>query len=222
MLFPIGDDQIKGGHYPLFSYGFILLNIAVFVYQYLIVPESVYDITINYGAIPSRIMQGEGLHTVITSMFLHGGGWHLIGNMVFLWIFADNIEATIGSSRFLVFYLLGGVAALAGHMFFNLYSNIPLVGASGAIAAVMGTYLVMYPQSQIKVLFFIFPFRLPAFLFLGIWIAMQMFDGTASLQAEGDGSGIAYWAHIGGFAFGVLAGIYYRSFSRHAARELNV
>jgi membrane associated rhomboid family serine protease len=220
MLIPIGDDQIKGGHYPTFSYGFILLNIAVFVYEYLIFPDSIYHITITYGAIPAEIVQGQDLYTTITSMFLHGGPMHLIGNMLFLWIFADNIEATIGSRRFVFFYLLGGLAALAGHIYFNTYSNIPLVGASGAIAAVMGAYLVMYPQSKVKVLFIVFPFRVPAFIFLGIWIAMQWMDGTASLNAGGEGAGIAYWAHIGGFVFGVLAGFYYRSYLRHARGEL--
>ncbi len=220
MLLPIGDDQIKGGHYPTFSYGFILLNIAVFVYEYLLFPESAYYITMNYGAIPSEIVQGQDLHTLITSIFLHGGAMHLIGNMLFLWIFADNIEATIGSRRFLIFYFLGGLAAHAGHIYFNMYSNIPLVGASGAIAAVMGAYLVMYPQSRVKVLFLVFPFRVPAFIFLGIWIAMQWIDGIGELQISEQTGGVAYWAHIGGFIFGVLGGFYYRSFVKSAREEI--
>ena len=207
MFFPIGDDQVKGGHFPALSYAFIALNIAVFLYQ-LQFPDALVG---EFGSVPAETVRGENLLTLFTSMFLHGGWAHLIGNMIFLWVFADNIEATIGSTRFLIFYLLGGLAAHAAHIYFNWYSTVPTIGASGAIAAVMGAYLVMFPTSRIKVWFFFLIFRMPAIFFLGFWIAMQWMNGTAALEVNtAQTGGTAWWAHIGGFAFGVLAGFYFR------------
>lgn len=208
MFFPIGDDQVKGGHYPLFSYAFIVLNVVIFWFQ-----SQAPDMLVGqWGSVPAETMQGENLITLVTSMFLHGSLLHLLGNMLFLWVFADNIEATIGNGRFLVFYLLGGLAAQAAHTFFNPASIVPTIGASGAIAAVMGAYLVMFPSSRIKIWFFFLIFRMPAILFLGIWIVMQWLNGKASLEvATADSGGTAWWAHIGGFAFGVLAGFFFRN-----------
>lgn len=207
MFFPIGDDQVKGGHFPALSYAFIALNTAVFLYQ-LQFPDALVG---EFGSVPAATVRGEDLLTLFTSMFLHGGWAHLIGNMIFLWVFADNIEATIGSTRFLIFYLLGGLAAHAAHIYFNWYSTVPTIGASGAIAAVMGAYLVMFPTSRIKVWFFFLIFRMPAIFFLGFWIAMQWMSGQASLEVNtAQSGGTAWWAHIGGFAFGVLAGFYFR------------
>ena len=207
MFFPIGDDQVKGGHFPALSYTFIALNIAIFLYQ-LQFPDALVG---EFGSVPAATVRGENLLTLFTSMFLHGGWAHLIGNMIFLWVFADNIEATIGSTRFLIFYLLGGLAAHAAHIYFNWYSTVPTIGASGAIAAVMGAYLVMFPTSRIKVWFFFLIFRMPAIFFLGFWIAMQWMSGQASLEVNtAQSGGTAWWAHIGGFAFGVLAGFYFR------------
>jgi len=212
MFLPIGDDNIKGGHYPLFSYSLIVLNVLVFIYEASMGPEALEQFIYQYGAVPAEIERGQYLYTLFTSMFLHGGIMHLVGNMLFLWIFADNIEATIGNFRFLIFYLLGGLAAHAAHLYFNPGSEIPTVGASGAISAVMGAYLVMFPRSQIKVLVLVFFVRISAFIFLGLWIAQQVMAGTAELQVEtAQSSGVAYWAHIGGFAFGVLMGFYYRN-----------
>jgi membrane associated rhomboid family serine protease len=197
MILPIGDDQVKGGHFPLFSYSFIAFNILFFVLQ-LQFPD---NLVCSLGAIPSEVRTGQDLYAVITSMFMHGGWWHLIGNMAFLWVFADNVEATIGNSRFFLFYLGGGIAAVLAHTYFSDYTDAalccapcgdgtpctgglpvcglftPMVGASGAISALLGAYLVMFPQSRIKLLFLVFPFRLPAFLFLGIWIFQQMTAG---------------------------------------------
>ena len=153
MLFPIGDDQVKGGYFPLFSYSFIALNIIIYYLQ-TTTASGLYE----YAAVPVEIVQGQDLHTLITSMFLHGGLMHIIGNMLFLWVFADNIEATIGNFRFLIFYILGGLAAHAAHIYFNLDSNIPTVGASGAISAVMGAYLVMFPTSRVQNAFYRFHF----------------------------------------------------------------
>ena len=213
MIFPIGDDQVKGGYFPLFSYAFIVFNVAIFIYQ-LSMPLNMQEVFVyTYGSIPSEIVRGEDWFTLFTSMFLHGGWMHLIGNMLFLWVFADNIEATIGSFRFLIFYILGGLAAHAAHIYFNFNSDIVTVGASGAISAVMGAYLVMFPTSKVKIwAFIIFFFRVPAILFLGIWIWQQSVSGMASLEVTtAETAGVAWWAHIGGFVFGVIAGIYYRT-----------
>ena len=217
MLFPIGDDQVKGGYFPLFSYGFIVLNILIY-YMQTTTASGLYE----YAAVPVEIVHGQDLHTLITSMFLHGGFMHLLGNMLFLWVFADNIEATIGNFRFLIFYVLGGLAAHAAHIYFNLDSSIPTVGASGAISAVMGAYLVMFPTSRVKMLFIVFTFRIPAIIFLGFWIWMQSSNGLASLEmVNQEGGGVAWWAHIGGFAFGVIAGLYYKVTYPIPTREQN-
>lgn len=211
MIFPIGDDQVKGGYFPLFSYSFIVINITVFIFQVLLPEGKINAFSYEFGAIPVEITQGEDLFTLATSMFLHGDFMHLLGNMLFLWVFADNIEATVGNLRFVLFYALGGLIAVFGHIYFNMESTIPMVGASGAISAVMGAYLIMFPQSRIKLLFLIFPFRVSAWIFLGLWIWQQWIAGTSSLADGVAGDGVAWWAHIGGFAFGLLAGFFFRS-----------
>lgn len=210
MIFPIGDDQVKGGYFPFFSYGFLLLNTAFFVYKFSLNIDQQDALDLYFGAIPDEITSGQDLFTLLTSMFLHGDWWHLIGNMLFLWVFADNIEATVGNFRFLLFYLFGGLVAVFSHIYFNANSQVPMVGASGAISAVMGAYLVMFPTSRIKLLFVIIPFRVSAWLFLGLWIVQQWTYGT-SAQASETGGGVAWWAHIGGFAIGILAGFYFRT-----------
>jgi membrane associated rhomboid family serine protease len=210
MIFPIGDDQVKGGHSPIFSYSFLALNIVFFIYKVTLNPEQQAAFDLYYGAIPSEITSGVDLFTLVTSMFVHGDWWHLIGNMLFLWVFADNIEATVGSLKFLVFYLVGGFLAVFAHIYFNMGSGMPMIGASGAISAVMGAYLVMFPTSRIKMLFLIFPFRITAWIFLGIWIVQQWTYGTSSFASE-TGGGVAWWAHIGGFAVGLVSGFLFRT-----------
>ena len=214
MVFPIGDDQVRGGAFPIFSYAFIAINVLIFLYQSTLVGDELHNFIMEYGSIPAETTNGEDYFTLFTSMFLHGGWMHLIGNMLFLWVFADNIEQIIGNVHFVLFYFVGGLAAHAAHIYFNWDSSIPTVGASGAISAVLGAYLVMFPASKIKILVLIFfrSFRIPALLFLGFWIAQQLFSGFASLgPATAETAGVAWWAHIGGFAFGVLAGFIYKA-----------
>ncbi len=211
MIFPIGDDQVKGGCRPYFSYSFIVLNVVIFLFQTQMPEGREASFIHHFGSIPVEIMRGQDLFTLITSSFLHGSWMHLIGNMLFLWVFADNIEAAIGNFKFLIFYLSGAVIAEAVHIWFNWDSSIPTVGASGAISAVMGAYLVMFPYSRIKMLFLIFPFRISAWIFLGIWIVQQWLDGTENLASELNSGGVAWWAHIGGFAFGVISGFFFRA-----------
>ena len=217
MIFPIGDDQVRGGYAPIFSYLFIVLNVLVFFYQVTLSQNELTGFVMEYGALPIEIMNGQDQFTLLTSMFLHGGWMHLIGNMLFLWVFADNIEASIGSIKFLIFYVLGGIAAAFGHIYFNVDSSVPTIGASGAISAVLGAYIVMYPTSRVKVLVFFFSsFRIAAIFFLGFWIVQQVISGVGALNPEGDGAGVAWWAHIGGFAFGVIAGLFFRATTPNA------
>lgn len=209
MIFPIGDDNVKGGFRPLVSYALLALNIVIF----FMTVGNLQAVVNEFGANPCYIKEGREYTDLFTSMFLHGGLMHLVGNMVFLWIFADNIESTIGNLRFLLFYLLGGLVAAFAHIIIDSKGGcIPMVGASGAIAAVMGAYFVMFPKSRIKMLFFIKVFYLPAFIFLGLWIINQLMSGFgSSILAPKTGGGVAFWAHIGGFVFGVAAGLFFKT-----------
>lgn len=210
MIFPIGDDNVKGGYKPYFSYLFLALNIIAFILTAGNLQQSA-DV---FGANPCEIKQGQDLFALFTSMFMHGGLLHIIGNMLFLWIFADNIESTIGNIRFAIFYILGGLVAAYAHIIIGAGTECtPMVGASGAIAAVLGAYVVMYPKSRIKLtILFLKSFRIPAFIFLGLWIVQELLSGFGALSFVKDvGGGVAYWAHIGGFMFGVLAGLYFKT-----------
>lgn len=215
MLFPIGDDNIERGHRPVFSYLLLVLNVAVFIFQVRIPDGSSRAAFIEtWGAVPVEIVHGVDLQALLTSLFLHGGLLHLLGNMLYLWIFADNIEAVVGNVRFLLFYLAGGIAASLAQILIDPSSGVPIVGASGAIAAVMGAYIVMFPGSRVKMLFLLFfiVFYVPSWVFLGIWFAQQAMSGIGALNmAPDEGGGIAWWAHIGGFIFGLAIGYYFRN-----------
>jgi membrane associated rhomboid family serine protease len=226
MIFPIGDDQVVGGDKPVFTYAFLALNIGLFVWMLFFSDfpdiQTFYN---TYGSIPAEMMEGRDWWTLVSAMFIHGGFLHLAGNMIFLYVFADNIEATIGHWRFLLFYLAGGLVAGVAHTVFNPASTIPAVGASGAISAVLGAYMVMFPASRIRVfiLFFFTSAYLPAFLFLGIWILQQTIAGVGALgTVDLDTGGVAWWAHIGGFVFGFLCGFYFRTILRQRSRGLLV
>ena len=227
MFFPIGDEQVERGHKPIFSYLFLAVNILVFIFEISLDAESLNAFTFSFGAIPSEFLHGHQLYSLVTSLFLHGGWGHLLGNMLFLWVFADNIEATLGNIRFFIFYIAGGIAATLFHGLLNPASDIPLIGASGAISAVLGAYLVYFPHSRIKVLELLLfsSFRVPALAFLGIWIVNQFIAGYGSLSHVAEESaGVAYWAHIGGFVYGIIIGFYTRRIyipvlSREAAEQ---
>lgn len=218
MFFPIGDDQIRGGAYPIFSYTFLVVNILVFLWQYSLSPEDHMAFVLRYSTTPLQIEQGLNLYTLGTSMFLHGGWFHLLSNMLFLWVFADNIEATIGNLPFFLFYVASGVFASLAHVYFNLGSEVPSLGASGAVSGVLGAYLVMFPRSKVKVMLFLLiilrRITMTALAFLGIWILLQVAQGINSMSLTSDGGGTAWWAHIGGFAFGMIAGLLFRGQAR--------
>ena len=213
MIFPIGDDQVQGGSKPIFAYSFIAINVIVFLYQVSLGQPACAQFIYEFGSIPNEITSGQDWFTLLTSIFMHAGWMHLIGNMLFLWVFADNIEATIGNMQFLLFYLVGGFVASLAHILSGPESVIPSVGASGAISAVMGAYLIMFPFSKIKMLvvFFFRSFRVPALLFLGLWIGQQLIAGIGSLSNTSTSGGVAWWAHIGGFALGIVAGYFSKS-----------
>jgi membrane associated rhomboid family serine protease len=213
-MFPVGDTEVKGAGPGVVTIGLIVVNVVVFLYEAMLSQAALEQFIYNFGVIPAQIVQGEGLGTLLTSMFLHGGWLHLISNMLFLWVFGDNIEAVLGKVGYLAFYLAGGLAASAAHILFNMDSTIPSVGASGAIAAIMGAYIVMFPNSQVKLLVLgrgAGMTRVTALVFLGIWAVMQLFSGLASLGVEtAQTGGVAFWAHIGGFVFGLVVGFLFR------------
>lgn len=166
-------------------------------------------VSMSYGLIPANVLNGNQLYTFLTSMFLHADLIHLGGNMLFLYIFGDNVEDAFGHARYLVFYILAGIVAGIAHILFVLTSSeglgIPTIGASGAISGVMGAYFVLYPRAKILalvVLFWVTIVAIPAVVFLGLWFAFQFLYGTLAV-----GGGVAYWAHIGGFVAGLLFGV---------------
>ena len=211
MFFPIGDTQVEGGHKPIISYLLITINVLLFLYEVSLGSPQFENFLTEYGTIPAEITRGIDMHTLFTSMFLHGGWMHLVGNMLFLWVFADNIEAIIGSLLFLLFYIAGGLIGSAAHIITNTESIIPSIGASGAISAIMGAYLIMFPKSKIKVFILIFTTYMPALVFLLLWFGQQMLSGIGSLGGTSvENTGVAWWAHIGGFIFGVVMGYLFK------------
>jgi membrane associated rhomboid family serine protease len=210
-MFPVGDDNVKGAGPPIVNYILIAINVIVFIFQAMMDPASAQEFVNRWGVIPVQILQGNNLPSLLTSMFMHGGWLHLIGNMLFLWVFGDNIEASVGSFFYLLFYLAGGLAATAAHILLNPGSNIPSVGASGAISAVLGAYIVMFPRARIRTLILFgiggYMTRVSAFIFLGIWFITQLLSGVASIGVQtAQTGGVAFWAHIGGFVFGLVGG----------------
>jgi membrane associated rhomboid family serine protease len=204
-MFPIRDHN-PSGKTPYVTITLIVINVLVFLGCFLSYSET--DLNFFYfqwGFIPARLMADEGYATILTSMFLHGGWLHLGGNMLFLWIYGDNLEGEMGPVGFLAFYLACGVAAAGLQAWVDLYSRIPMIGASGAIAGVMGGYLLLYPRAKVDVLFiFIIFFRIfaiRAWIVLGLWFAIQLVFG---LSTPSDGGGVAYWAHAGGFIAGAI------------------
>jgi membrane associated rhomboid family serine protease len=214
LFFPIGDVNVENGHRPIFARALLFINIAVFIYQFSLGEAGFRNFINTYGLIPSEFVKGEDWFTAWTSMFMHAGWMHLIGNMFFLYVFADNIEARIGTIKFIMFYFLGGLAAALGQTIFNIESVIPMVGASGCISACLGAYLVMFPKNKVKLLLIVFVVNVPAFLFLGFWTLQQFAAGYGSFVKTQDTGGVAYFAHIGGLILGLIAGLIFRKMKR--------
>lgn len=226
-MFPI-RDTIPARNPPIVTWLLILTNGVIFLFELMLPPRALPEFFYVFGVVPARYSHPEWAAWVglplndywpfLTSMFLHGGWLHVIGNMWTLWIFGDNVEDRMGPLRFLVFYLLCGLAAGTVHWYTNPHSTLPTVGASGAIAGVMGAYFALFPASRVivllPILFFPFFFELPAILYLGFWALTQVFSGSLSLAAAGDAGGVAWWAHVGGFVAGLVL---YQFFIRHGS-----
>ncbi len=200
-------DTIPSSTFPFINYFLITLNCTVFFYEVNLDQEQVFRLIHTWGVIPSTFLSLDGNPlTLATSMFLHGGWLHFIGNMLYLYIFGDNVENRLGHSRYLLFYMCCGFLASICQIFSEPSSNIPMIGASGAIAGVMGAYFVLFPHSRIvTVIFIIFIIKIvevPAFFFLAFWFMLQFLSGAVTVSAEG--GGVAWWAHIGGFMGGIL------------------
>jgi len=222
-MIPIGDVNPRR-RFPTITVLLILTNVIVFLYQLSLSPDQLQRFVSSAAIIPARIVAQpdlRALSTIITSTFMHGGVAHIVGNMLYLWIFGDNIEEMLGHGRYLVFYLLAGIVAGVAQIAVYPRSTIPTLGASGAVAGVLGAYAVLYPRARIRSIVFVFYFirfiELPALLVLGFWFVIQLFQGVAAL-ATIQSAGVAWFAHIGGFAMGMLAGALLRSRARHRLR----
>ncbi|MFC1870866.1 rhomboid family intramembrane serine protease [Chloroflexota bacterium] len=236
MVFPVSDSDVKNRRLPFVNVTIIAFCAAVFIYELIIGDAGRFVFFYQFGLIPAELVHGisydslitpqgtfditspiPNLATMFSSMFLHGDWMHFASNMLYLWVFGDNIEDRFGHFRYLLFYLAAGVAAGGLQIAINTQSEIPTIGASGAIAGVLGAYLLLFPRSRIRtiVFFFIITFvRIPAVYLLGFWILLQFFGGVGSLGPSAQAGGVAYWAHIGGFVFGVIAAILYK-FAAH-------
>src|SRR5882724_2978841 len=216
-MIPIRDDQPRFST-PYVNYFIIALNTVVFLFEFSIQlqsPRALNGLIFEFRLIPHTVLRGLSGPPVVspiiafipifTSMFLHASWLHIIGNMLFLWIFGDNIEDYLGHFKYLVFYLLCGVAASITHVLLNFGSRVPTVGASGAIAGVMGAYFLLYPRARVLIWFPpIFLFHLPAWVVLGYWFVVQFLTGTSTAIAPAEGNAVAVWAHVGGFVAGLI------------------
>jgi membrane associated rhomboid family serine protease len=201
-MFPIGDDNSSRRTFPVVTYALIVLNVLFFL-----VERSGGDaFVMQWAFVPSRFManpSGDFL-TLFTSMFMHAGWVHLGGNMLYLWIFGDNVEDSFGHIKFTIFYLLCGLAATFAQLAFSLGSDVPNLGASGAIAGVLGAYILLFPQGRVRVLLGLQVAQMPALIVIGFWIVLQFFSGIGSIANAAQTGGVAYMAHIGGFLAGVV------------------
>ncbi len=222
-MFPISDDN-PTRITPYVTYGLIAANVLVFIYQLTLTPQQLESFFFAWAVVPRELSESfrgaagsSGLPewiTLITSQFLHGGFLHIAGNMLFLWIFGNNVEDRLGHIKFVIFYIACGVLAALSQWFFSAGSNVPSLGASGAIAGVMGAYILRFPQARVLTIiplgFIFLPVRIPAIFYLGIWFVQQALYGVASLGVQTNvgmqNGGVAYWAHAGGFVFGAVLG----------------
>ena len=200
-MIPLKDD-IHSQKRPIITITLIVFNVAVFIYQ-MSLGREVNAFIFQFGMIPRDIVAGHNLYTLFSSMFVHGGFLHILGNMLFLWIFGDNVEDAFGHFGYLLMYLVSGLAGAGVQILTAINSKIPTIGASGAISGVLGAYFILYPRAKVLALvpifFFIRIMNLPAYIFLGFWFLLQLLCGSA-----GGGSGVAFFAHVGGFVAGVL------------------
>ena len=212
-MLPLGDDR-EPGPVARVTLALVVLNVIAFLLELGQASQGALQSFVQaWGVVPREYTAGRDLPpgiplpfwtTLVTSMFLHGGWMHLGGNMLYLWIFGDNIERRLGHARFLLFYLACGVAAALAHIFFNASSNVPTVGASGAISGILGGYMLLFPQNRVRVLTAYGVSAVPAVFMLGLWILIQFINGMGEIANTPETGGVAYMAHIGGFVAGLL------------------
>jgi membrane associated rhomboid family serine protease len=212
-MLPIGDDNSGRRSTPVVTYGLIVINLLVFLWEL-----SAGDAAINEWAfVPARFLSNPVLEstTIFSAMFMHASWLHLGGNMLYLWIFGDNVEDNFGPIKYFIFYILAGIGATFLQLFFSLNSNIPNLGASGAIAGVLGAYIAMFPSRRVNVLVGRFITQMNALIVIGFWFVLQLFSGVGSLDpAVADTGGVAYMAHVGGFVAGFVLSFIFRDRSR--------
>jgi membrane associated rhomboid family serine protease len=208
-MLPIGDDNSDRRTFPFVTYALIAINVLVFVLLELPQGQNLDAFLTRWGTVPAQIMAGNGLITLITSMFLHGGWLHLGSNMLFLWIFGDNVEDAFGHGLYVLFYLVCGIAASFAHILVDTSSTIPGVGASGAIAGVLAAYIVLFGSRPVRVLMRGILTSVPSYIMIGLWFVTQLISGFG-----GQSDGVAYWAHIGGFIAGLVLTFLLRGFTR--------
>ena len=208
-MIPLKDDN-PTRTFPIINIALILVNVVVFLYQVTLPPHAYQAFLMANATVPMRIpafLAGylvfkTAFYPMFTSMFLHGGLMHLLGNMLFLYIFGDNVEDSFGHIPYLIFYIFCGIGSGLVHVLFNLHSSLPAIGASGAISGVMGAYAVLFPRAKVLMLFFIFLIPIPAVFVLGYWFVLQFLSGIGQFGASATG-GVAWWAHVGGFLMGM-------------------
>ena len=207
-MFPIGDDNSARKLFPYITYSLVALNVLFFLVE-LTAGDAFIE---TWAFVPSRFLANPGgdFLTIFTSMFMHGGWLHIGGNMLYLWIFGDNVEDRFGHFRYLAFYLFCGIAATFAQLAFSLGSDIPNLGASGAIAGVLGAYVLLFPKRRVTVLLGYGVVQMPALIVIGLWIVLQFFNGIGSIAVSADTGGVAYMAHIGGFIAGVVLALVLR------------
>ena len=207
-MIPIGDDNSSSKTFPLITYALIAINVLVFLVELTGGDAFI----MKWSFIPSRFTANllSDSATLLSSMFMHAGWLHLGGNILYLWIFGDNVEDRFGHLPFIIFYLLSGVAATFSQLAFSLGSDIPNLGASGAIAGVLGAYVLMFPQRRVNVLLGRSVTQMPAFIVLGFWFVLQFFSGVGSIAQSSETGGVAYMAHIGGFVAGFVLALFLR------------
>ena len=209
-MIPISDENQKG-YFPFVNYLFLIVNIFIFFYFHPSTETVATKFFNTFGLIPNQIihhpLQLKGYITIFTSMFIHGGLMHLAGNMLYLWIFGDNIEYALGHFRYFIFYFIVGIGAAAGQIIIEPTSTMPMVGASGAISGILGAYLLKYPRNRVSILFFfiiiIRVIKVPAVIVLTLWFGFQVFNGYFDMN-QGVTGGVAWFAHIGGFVSGFV------------------
>lgn len=207
-MIPLGDDNSSRKSTPVITYALILINILFFFLE-MAGGEAFIK---KWSVIPSEFLQNPmaNLPTLFTAMFMHAGLGHIIGNMIYLWIFGDNVEDSFGKIPYLLFYLACGLAATFAQIFFNPTSSVPNLGASGAIAGILGAYLLLFPKAKVNILVGQHVTQMSALIVIGFWFAVQFFSGIASASSNADVGGVAYMAHIGGFLMGLLITFVYK------------